>query len=119
VWEVEVTDEFREWYDSLPQEQFERVTAVVDHLQERGPNLKRPVVGSIKGSKIKNLKELVVGGANFEVRILFVFDPRRTAILLIGGDKTGDWDDWYEEMIPEAVELYETYLHELREEGLL
>lgn len=53
------------------------------------------------------------------IRILFAFDPRRTAILLIGGSKTNDWQGWYERAIPEAERLYDTYLTELRKDGTL
>ena len=53
------------------------------------------------------------------MRILFVFDPRRVAILLLGGDKTGRWQEWYNEAIPAADRLYDDYLAELRREGLL
>jgi hypothetical protein len=52
------------------------------------------------------------------VRILFAFDPRRPAILLIGGDKTDRWNDWYDTMIPVADQLYDDHLRTLREEGL-
>lgn len=53
------------------------------------------------------------------LRVLFVFDPRRTAILLIGGDKTGRWQQWYDEFIPLAEKLYAKYLEDLRQEGVL
>lgn len=53
------------------------------------------------------------------LRVLFAFDPRQHAILLIGGDKTGRWRQWYEEYIPIADDIYDAYLQELREEGLL
>jgi len=51
------------------------------------------------------------------LRILFAFDPRRMAILLVGGDKTGQWREFYEEEIPKADRLYDEHLKELREEG--
>lgn len=70
---------------------------------------------TIKGSRHPNMKELrPLGGY---IRVLFAFDPRRSAILLTGGDKTGRWEEWYEEAIPEADRLYDIYLEELREEG--
>jgi len=61
------------------------------------------------------MKELICeeGGS---LRVLFIFDPRRTAILLLGGDKTGHWDQWYETAIPAADQLYEVYLAELQSE---
>src|SRR5438128_866406 len=98
-------------------ERRESVNAAVDMLEERGPNLKRPVVGEIVGSRIHNLKELRPPSSS--IRILFVFDPRRSAILLVGGDKAEHgWERWYPDAIEEAEQLYETYLEELRRAGL-
>jgi hypothetical protein len=73
---------------------------------------------TLVGSAVPNLKELRTssGGA---LRVLFVFDPLRTAILLLGGDKTGKWKQWYEEAIPQAERLYEEHLSELRAEGVI
>jgi hypothetical protein len=88
-------------------------------LQQYGPRLRRPAVGEIKGSAYDpQMKELICneGGA---LRVLFMFDPRRMAILLLGGDKSGRWDAWYETAIPEADRLYAIYLDELRAEGSL
>ena len=118
VWEVEFTDEFGEWWSSLSLEQQAEVRKRVNLLQQRGPALGRPTVDTITGSTISNLKELRTSAAG-TLRILFVFDPRRTAILLLGGDKTGQWVEWYEWAIPEAERLYAIYLEELREEGLI
>jgi hypothetical protein len=82
-------------------------------LAEVGPNLGRPLVDRIKGSAIHNLKELRPGSAgSTEVRILFVFDPWRSAVLLVAGDKASNWSGWYRHAIPHAEQLYETYLKE-------
>jgi len=118
VWEVEYTDEFGQWWDGLSQAQQEALDDRVMLLAERGPNLKRPVVGEIESSRHANMKELRAskGGA---LRVLFAFDPRRHAILLLGGNKTGQWDEWYLWAIPLADHLYDTCLQELAEEGLL
>lgn len=64
------------------------------------------------------MKELraAKGGA---LRVLFSFDPRRQAILLLGGDKSGEWNDWYAWAVPLADELYDEYRRELGEEGLI
>jgi hypothetical protein len=79
--------------------------------------LGRPLVDTITGSKIKNLKELRPGSSGTsEVRVLFVFDPWRSAILLVGGDKAGKWGRWCDEAIPRAEQLYEIYLKERAEE---
>ncbi len=73
----------------------------------------RPLVDKLEGSRVHNLKELRPGSAGrSEIRILFVFDPWRSAILLVGGDKSGDWSGWYRRVIPRAEELYEEYLTE-------
>jgi hypothetical protein len=119
VWEVEHTDQFEEWWNELTEDQQVRIAAVVDVLQEKGPNLKRPLVGSVEGSRIGNLKELVIPGSGDDLRVLFVFDPRRAAILLLGGDKTGLWKAWYPQAIADAERLYDEHLDELRKEGLI
>ncbi len=116
-WEVELTDEAAEWFRTLESGDQEAIAAAIDLLQERGPALGRPAVDRIKGSRHNNMKELRSFGAH--LRVLFVFDPRRTAILLLGGDKKGDWERWYDREIPRADDLYDTYLRELQEEGLI
>jgi hypothetical protein len=119
VWDVEVTGEFREWYGSLDDAAADAVGVAVDVLAETGPTLGRPLVDRIKGSAHHNMKELRVSAGGRRLRVLFAFDPRATAILLLGGDKTGHWAGWYAAAIPAADELYETYLGELRDEGVL
>jgi hypothetical protein len=117
AWEVEYTNEFGAWFESLTDAEQARVSASVNRLSEYGPTLGRPYVDTIRGSRHANMKELRPRGGN--IRILFAFDPRRTAILLLGGDKTGRWQAWYNEAIPIADRLYDEYLVELRREGLL
>jgi hypothetical protein len=118
-WEVEVTDQFADWYDSLPDDQAEAVDAVLELLEDQGPLLKRPVVGKIETSSYSKMKELIPNASGAELRILFMFDPRQTAILLLGGDKTGEWNRWYDREIPRADALYVEYLQELKQEGIL
>jgi hypothetical protein len=84
----------------------------IDALAEAGPALGRPLVDTIGHSSIPNLKELRPG----TVRILFCFDPWRSGILLVAGDKSGRWTDWYREAIPLAEQRYEIYLKERAEE---
>lgn len=122
-WDVEVTDEFLWWYNHLPAtEQVERVNAAVDQLVLEGPTLGRPLVGEIdttherRAGRVHNMKELRIGS----IRILFAFDPRRTAILLLGADKgEAGWTDWYRRAIPEAERLFAEYIEELEREGVL
>ncbi len=118
VWDVEVTNEFRDWWRRLEPAQQEALTERIELLAERGPDLGRPVVDRIESSRHHNMKELraAQGGA---LRVLFMFDPRRTAILLLGGDKSDAWSAWYEHAIPMADDLYDAYLTELRDEGLI
>jgi hypothetical protein len=93
----------------------DRIAAAVDELERLGPRLGRPFVDSVKGSRHPNMKELrSVGG---HLRALFAFDPRRTAIVLVGGDKTGEWSRWYERNIARADRLYDRHLKTLGKEG--
>jgi hypothetical protein len=86
------------------------VTAAIDKLAD-GPSLGRPLVDRIKASKVHALKELRPGsGGRTEVRILFVFDPQRQAVLLVAGDKSGQWSQWYTENIPVAEQRYQRWL---------
>jgi hypothetical protein len=118
MWEIEVTDEFRDWYEDLSEDEQAPIMVAAEVLGQRGPSLGRPLVAEVAGSKIHNLKELRPSGTS--IRILFVFDPRRTAILLVGADKAEHgWKAWYPGAIAEAEALYDTYLSELRTEGLI
>ncbi len=117
MWEVEYTDEFEEWWQSLNVDEQESVAASVELLQVMGPGLPRPHADTLKGSKHSNMKELRTQHQGRPFRTLFAFDPRRSAILLIGGDKTGD-NRFYERMVPEADRLYAEHLAELEQEGL-
>ena len=118
MWEVEVTNEFVDWWRTLTADQQESLTDRVDLLAERGPDLGRPVVDRIHASRHHKMKELraAQGGA---LRVLFMFDPRRQVILLLGGDKSGQWAAWYEWAVPAADDLYDDYLDELKREGLI
>jgi len=118
AWEVEFTDDFGDWWDSLTEAEQIEVVAVVDLLEERGPRLSFPYGSGIEASRHSHMRELRIQYAGSPYRVLYAFDPRRVAILLIGGNKTGD-DRWYERMVPVADELYDAYLSELREEGLI
>ncbi len=82
IWEVEGTDELVEWFEALDRTDQVRVEAAIEHLERFGPDLGRPWADSLRGTRIK---ELIPRGGH--VRILFRFDPRSVAILLVGGDK--------------------------------
>ena len=118
MWEVEFTDEFRVWWDSLTPGEQKSVDAVVRVLRREGPFLGRPYADTVNGSRHPNMKELRTQHGGRPLRSFFAFDPRRSAILLIGGDKSGD-PRFYERMIPLADRLYDDYLEEIRKEGLI
>jgi hypothetical protein len=118
AWNVENTDEFTEWWNELTEAQQEDIAAAAELLMERGPNLSFPHSSGIENSRHRHMRELRVQSGGHPVRIFYAFDPRRSAILLIGGDKTGD-NRFYEKMIPLADKLYDEHLDELRKEGLI
>ncbi|MFE7506793.1 type II toxin-antitoxin system RelE/ParE family toxin [Promicromonospora sp. NPDC057488] len=103
-----------EWLTGLEEESFVQVRAALNVLRDRGPQLGRPLVDTVVGSRHKNMKELRPGSAGrSELRVLFAFDPERSAILLVGGDKAGRWQDWYRSAIPMADDRYDAHLKAL------
>src|SRR5215213_11700341 len=114
-WEIEHTDEFEEWWDSISEEEQEDIALAVEKLEEQGPSLARPLADTLENSRHANMKELRPPGSN--IRVFFAFDPRRRAILLIGGDKTGRFKEFYTQLLPVADALYDAHLEELRREG--
>ena len=117
LWEVEFSDEFGEWWDSLDGDEQDSVDVSVHLLEERGPALGRPHVDSIHNSAHSNMKELRVQHEGRPYRILFAFDPRRMAYIILGGDKTGD-GRWYEVMVPRADAIYDQHLKEIEREKI-
>ncbi len=115
---LEVVSEVREWLHQL--RRTDRATArlvgrAVTALLDEGPHLGRPLVDRLKASDLHNLKELRPGSAGTsEVRIIFIFDPERNVVLLVAGDKAGQWTRWYRQAIPLAEERYAAYLKERR-----
>jgi hypothetical protein len=91
-WDVRLLAEVEEWVLGLDDHTYDQVAAAIDVLADLGPALGRPLVDRIEGSKVHNLKELRPGSSGgSEVRVLFVFDPDRRAVLLVAGDKAGNW----------------------------
>ena len=93
-----------------------RLTPKVRLLEARGPNLPHPHSSGIQSSKHPHMRELIVQSHGEPFRILYAFDPRRVAVLLIGGNKTGN-DRWYETFVPVADRLYDEHLSTLAREG--
>ncbi|MCY3655537.1 MAG: type II toxin-antitoxin system RelE/ParE family toxin [Chloroflexota bacterium] len=117
-WEVEFTDEFGTWWQDLSVGQQDSIVARVELLMEYGPNLPHPYSSDVRSSRHGGMRELRVQSAGRPIRVFYAFDPRRTSILLIGGDKTGN-DRFYEQYVPLADRLYDEHLGELRQEGLI
>ena len=115
AWDVEVTDEFKTWWNGLAEAERISVERFVLLLEERGPHLPFPYSSKVKGSRHSAMRELRVQHHGQPYRVLYIFDPRRVALLLVGDDKTGD-DRWYEKNVPLADQIYDAYLSEIEEE---
>lgn len=120
AWEIVLDDAVEEWFLDLcksDSESGDLVEKAIDTLAQQGPTLSRPLADRIQGSRLHNMKELrPASSGRSEVRILFVFDPKRQAILLVAGDKSGQWKQWYEEAIPLAEQRYAKHLTALEVE---
>lgn len=114
VWAVRFSREAEEWIATLSDDEFRTLLGALDALELQGPALGRPLVDTIHTSRHANMKELrSVGG---HLRALFASDPRRQAIVLLGGDKRDNWRGWYEQNVPAADDLYDDYLAYLKEQ---
>lgn len=112
---MEYTDELGDWWETLSEAEQESVAATVGLLEVRGPSLGFPHSSGITTSRHDHMRELRIQHGGRPYRLLYAFDPRRHAILLIGGDKTGQ-DRWYEQFVPVADDLYDQHLITLQEE---
>jgi hypothetical protein len=116
-WQVEALPEVLEWMESLDERTQDAINGAVRALSACEPTLGRPLVDKISGSNVHHLKELrPASPGRTEVRILFVFDPRRHAALLVAGDKSGQWNEWYRRNIPLAERRYEEHLSQINED---
>lgn len=111
-YEVEYTDEFENWWNSLSEKEQIDIDAMVQVLEKKGPTLPFPYSSGVNGSKHGNMRELRIQHAGRPYRVLYAFDPRRIGILLIGGDKTGN-NRWYDQFVPVADKLYDSHLIEI------
>jgi len=116
TWDVEF-ELVADWLEAQDQAIQKRVIAAATVLSQDGPQLGRPLVDSIAGSRHNNMKELRTSSNMINaVRILFAFDPERRAILLIAGNKAGNWKRWYRDNIPRADDLFDAHLERLKSE---
>lgn len=114
MWVVDV-EFIQDWLKELDDDTYDQIVAALEILADQGPGLGRPLVDSITASRHRNMKELRPGSSGrSEVRILFAFDPRRRAIMLLAGDKQGAWNKWYRKNIPVADDRYDEHLRQLK-----
>jgi hypothetical protein len=116
MWEVEYTDEFERWWETLSEAEQDAVFFSVGLLRSEGPSLKFPYSTDVRQSRHGSMRELRSQCEGRPLRTFYAFDPRRIAILLIGGDKTGD-DRFYDVMVPIADRIYDDYLQEIQGEN--
>lgn len=116
MWSVDI-ELIAGWLASLDDDSRAQVVAAIELLEDRGPQLGRPIVDTVSSSKHRNMKELRPGSSGrSELRVLFAFDPERSAIMLIAGDKSGNWTRWYARNIPVADDLFDDHLRRLKGE---
>ena len=114
AWEILTAAEFDRWWETLDAKERESLTASIELLREVGPLLGRPQADTVEGSRHRNMKELRTQHRGRPLRTFFAFDPIRRAVLLIGGDKTGD-KRFYDRMIPLADTIFDAHLAALKQ----
>jgi len=113
-WTAGRSDEFKKWWETLTDSEKRKVAISLNDLTMRGPHAGRPLVDTVNGSRHPNMKEL---RATKTIRVFFAFDPRRKAVLLIGGDKAGKVNRFYRQMIAKADKIYDAHLRRIEEEA--
>lgn len=116
-WEVEYSEEFEYWWSTLTEVEQDGIDRIVLMLEQLGPALPFPYCSGINGSRHKHMRELRIQIKGNPYRILYAFDPRRVAVLLIGGTKVGK-DRWYKVFVPKADRIYDLYLRAQNKEKL-
>ena len=112
-WDIEYTEQFFKWWNGLKEEEQITVDASIRLLEHFGPNLKFPYSSGIEGSKFGQMRELRIQHKGKPYRVLYAFDPRRVAILLIGGNKQSN-KNWYKKFVAIADQLYEQHIKSLK-----
>jgi hypothetical protein len=116
-WAVEIGEEFEAEFDVLPAQVRTEILALSLVLEQFGPQLGRPRVDTLSGSRHANMKELRFSAADGEWRVAFAFDPKRRAILLVAGDKSGGSEKrFYRELIRKADNRFDAHIARLKKE---
>ena len=117
-WEVEFHKDFDPEFDALPEGVRNELRAHALLLEQFGPQLGRPRVDTLKGSRHANMKELRFDAADGVWRVAFAFDPKRNAVLLIAGDKSGGGEKrFYRQLIAKADERFDEHLSQTTKKG--
>jgi hypothetical protein len=116
-WDVQASDEYLVWWETLALDIQESILTVAELLEQKGPTLPHPYSSGIHDSRHSHMRELRIQHKGSPFRVLYAFDPVRSAILLIGGDKTGDDKRWYKEYVPKADDIYDAHISMLRKKG--
>jgi hypothetical protein len=116
AWKIEYTDKFETWWQQLDSTTLESVAVSIQLLEARGPALPFPYSSAIMASRYSHMRELRIQHKGSPIRVIYAFDPRRVAILLIGGNKKGN-KRWYEKFVPLADKLYAKHLAVLKQKG--
>lgn len=116
AWDVRFTEEFEGWFGEIDEDAQNDTQVLIRLLEDIGPRLPFPHSSGIEGSKHSHMRELRIQSKGRPIRVFYAFDPIRSAILLIGGDKTGD-KRFYDVFIPIADKLYDGHLVELKKKG--
>lgn len=114
MWQIETLDAFDEWWKTLTEQEQDDSTATIELLQEKGVHLPFPFSSGIEGSKFSHMRELRIQSHGDPIRVFYAFDPKRTAILIIGGIKTGKGKRFYKDYIPKADKLFEKHLESMK-----
>ena len=115
TWKVEFHDQFEPEFDALSEDVQDEILALGQLLEKFGPHLERPHVGTLKNSKHTNLKELRFDAHDGVWRVAFAFDPRRKAILLVAGVKSGKSEiAFYKRLIKKADKRFDDHLQEIK-----
>ena len=117
-WAVKIADEFQPEFDRLQEDVQDAILTMSRMLQQLGPQLGRPQVDTLKGSRHANMKEMRFSAADGEWRLAFAFDPKRRAMFLVAGDKSGgSARRFYRALIRKADERFDRHLARLAQEG--
>ena len=114
--EVTQSEEFASWFEGLREVEQDTVTAALKRLELKGVDLRYPKSSGVHQSKHGHMRELRIDTRGEAIRVFYAFDPRRKAVVLVGGRKRGEEKRFYREHVRRADAIYDEYLRQLRRE---